>query len=1171
MSATSERHLLHFDLKGRDAAYTFHVAQREYPIARHTPNTLSDARASNGFLHHLPDADLSHYADVALPADAVALMWVTEPVMIDGVQAERIVSMGIHVPREARLRDVRRNLHLLHAEEPHPKLAYRKAGQKLLHDQRLSLEAAPDQIAAVQDPYEIAVALLFQHPELINLNKDAATGGPVTVIEACIRRALSKSMILIDQIEAHLDDWSHPVRAMDGDLPAVDDKGDPVFVLELHPDVAAALPAVVQRALVLVKQSEELRNQSWSVEYGSTVADYAGSVRPKPHVMAEADTLRASGDVNWRLKNLTPSDGLQFEPDVRFVPAAPGKNWRADGVWSSEDDLAVGAFDDAAQKALAAQRLHLVFGPISGPLLPVAGKAGVYSVSLSAAGSSQRAHGECRLNAEGSALQFLVSTTDGPFDQTYFAIGTPGALKKVHAVLVRDGGSNGNLTVVVKNHWLRHLSAYVEFLDSAGRPKAPPNWTSRFPIPGTSFDDHPTLRYVDVVGPVETMMGIPLSADSSHLNVPVPVDAAVVRFVWGGLGQGRNDPVACPAGAVMTVVVEMALPIVMLVAGAGLTASGGLLKILREKPILGALLAAFTGFYIANDPAKAVTTIGKKLIPVVAKAGLGKLSEYIASKIMEGGAKKAIPFINVALFLADTAATVAQLAQTYNATRQSPRAHRTEITRSIDLRITITSSKVYKKFPDHHHHLGVVVAYDSGATLPKLVKALPKETISEDIVVEFKDVPAAGKLRVLVFFYAENDWQSGQGASDWMKAEGNSGGARLVVPPIEIAVNEVPLGHWSIYEHMQKIVLRDKRHVWQAGPPPQATKTTSWPIRGKIEKRHAITMAQYSQFVGYAWQATDLDLPPDDPTKPPTSASLFTLQNLSVLQHPQDRYGTPTVGTTASGGIAYDLVSPDDGSGRNFYLDPTRGVFDEDTNPTGGHHLRRVVLDYTYAPQFPMRGGDSFGRFPDAVDGMVVHPHGYVFAIRRGYHKIYRIELPDNGMADNEAPMSTLYSGEGKRVGLLSSPLAISLALDGRVLILEEGNNGRVQCFDVNGNPVAYFKDTATQKPTPILELRKNPNFSLLDMAVEAKGHIFILGHTGAGKLPGDYRLDLYDPSGAFLTSTPNFTAARITVDLLRNIFAMNYEVLDHASRRPEPGISQWRPPAPPKSQSEQS
>src|SRR3569623_161970 len=610
MSRTSERHLLHFDLKGRDAAYTFHVAQREYPIFRHTSDTLRDARAGNGFLHHLRDADLSHYAEVPLPADAVALMWVTEPVQTDDAQAERIVSMGIHVPREARLRDVRRNLHLLHAEEPHPKLAYRKAGQHLLQDQRVALEAMPDQIAAVQDPYEIAVALLFKHPELINLNKDAATGGPVTVIEACIRRALSKSTILIDQIEAHPDDWSHLVRAMDGDQPAVDDEGQPVFVAELHPAVAAALPAAVSRALVLAKQSEELRNQSWSVEYGSTVADYAGSVRPKPHVAAEPDTLRAPSDVNWRLKNLTPSDGLQYEPNVRFVPAAPGNNWSADGVWSSEDDRAVGPFDDAAQKALAAQQLHLVFDSLSGALLPIADRPGVFSVALRAQGSSRSARGECRLNAQGTALQYLASTTDGPVGNAYFAIGTPGALKKVHAVLVRDGGSNGHLTVVVKNHWLRHLSAYVEFLDASGRPKAPPNWSSRFPVPGTSFDEHPTLRYVDIVGPVETMMGIPLPADSSHLNVPVPSDAAVVRFVWGGLGQGRNDPVACPAGAVLTVVVEMALPEEMLVAGAALTASGGLLKILREKPILGALIAAFTGYYIYDNPAKAVATIG---------------------------------------------------------------------------------------------------------------------------------------------------------------------------------------------------------------------------------------------------------------------------------------------------------------------------------------------------------------------------------------------------------------------------------------------------------------------------------------------------------------------------------------------------------------------------------
>lgn len=251
-------------------------------------------------------------------------------------------------------------------------------------------------------------------------------------------------------------------------------------------------------------------------------------------------------------------------------------------------------------------------------------------------------------------------------------------------------------------------------------------------------------------------------------------------------------------------------------------------------------------------------------------------------------------------------------------------------------------------------------------------------------------------------------------------------------------------------------------------------------------------------------------------------------------------------------------------SGRSFFIDPTRGVYHETNNRAGGFRLRRVAIDYRNPPDFKLRRDDSRGRFPDSADGMVLHPHGYLFAIRRGTHKLYRITLPDSATSDEDAPMATLCSGEGSRHGLMKSPMAVALALDGCVLMLESGNGKRVQCFDVNGNPVAYFTDPVSKNRTPVLALRsEGGSLTLLDMAVEAKGHIFILGYTGSGKKPEDYRLDLYDPAGTYLTSTGNFTAGRITVDLLRNVFALNYEVLDTNS--PEPGVSQWRPPAPSK------
>jgi hypothetical protein len=203
-----------------------------------------------------------------------------------------------------------------------------------------------------------------------------------------------------------------------------------------------------------------------------------------------------------------------------------------------------------------------------------------------------------------------------------------------------------------------------------------------------------------MVDPCETVMGIPLPADSTHLTVPVPQNAFKIRVSWGGLGSGADDSVACPAGAAMTVVVEMAFPVMMLAIGAALTASGGLLKIVKEKPVYGALLAGAGFGYVAGEGwRERAWNVTKKLLPAIGKGLLGKgIEAYIARKI--GKARPSgIPFINLAMLAVDAAATAAQLAQTTAAVVQSPGVHVTEVTRTIGLQVVITSSKIYKKFP----------------------------------------------------------------------------------------------------------------------------------------------------------------------------------------------------------------------------------------------------------------------------------------------------------------------------------------------------------------------------------------------------------------------------------------------------------------------------------------
>ena len=87
----------------------------------------------------------------------------------------------------------------------------------------------------------------------------------------------------------------------------------------------------------------------------------------------------------------------------------------------------------------------------------------------------------------------------------------------------------------------------------------------------------------------------------------------------------------------------------------------------------------------------------------------------------------------------------------------------------------------------------------------------------------------------------------------------------------------------------------------------------------------------------------------------------------------------------------------------------------------------------------------------------------------------------------------------------------------------------------------------------------------MLDLSVESKGYLYVLKYLSASSgtvLPGDYRLDIYSPSGNLLTQIVGLAAARLQVDLWRNVFTLNYEIVQ-GSGRTEPSVAQWIPSTP--------
>lgn len=1178
----TERHLLHFNARSHsenDRILTFHAGLAEHRVHAHTKATRADARVGNALLQRLPDATFTHYLEVDLPADQVMLTWLAGAVAVDGEATENFLTLAVHVPRENRARSAVRRSLLRAAERPlHPKLAwllerYANGGAiESIHQHADSLE--DDLLHNVLSPFDTAATLLFQHPSLVNFSNN---GAPEFILRECVGDALRRRSRMVDEIEDLGEAWSKRVPLLDDGKVVKDEDGNTVFTIEVHPDVRRLMGEPMALALKFAQQKEELHGQTWRMHYGSTVDE-----RRVPKNAAAKPALRA-GPTRWTHKAITRMNGIATGA-VAFDAPRPG-GWTIREIWSADNAVPMTA---AVVSALAEGR---IFARVDAE-----GKEGAWVgtfaaqtlapdafVTFAARHQSNKSGADyaevtvtidpLRLDLEVNVKVTTKASADALAGVRLFMVEPNGVKRELWGAQPTTKGSYGNLRVDVVNEWLRHLSCYAEFYDAADKIMVPPGWSSKMPLDvGKVFDVHSYRKYIDLLSPIDTVFGIPIGSKTTTLEIPVPDKAASVKLYWGGLGTGEYDDSVCAIGATCTVVLEMAVPIILLVMGASEKDSGFLNNLMKDPKVryglyaLGAsLLISGSGTYIglAQDPGRAAGTVALKLVPALSKFGLKKLAQYFARKGAEGALRKATPLVNLAFLAFDTVVTLMQLGQTTAAVVQSPFYYATKLVRTFDLHGRVLPDPSFNRFPEYHDRMVVRVLYDAGNALPLQEHSLEGTTLSGELPFRFDDIAAGGRIRVFVFFYANSGWQSAMGASPWMDAKGRNGTSVLDVD-ITVKNQLIPLSRTSVYQHREALTIEGGRHVWKGRGAPTAT-VTSPPPDGShaIVALAGITLSQRPGMLAYAWKAKGLNLPRDHPG-PPRNDEMYAMQNLSMLQDPESARAISPVGFALPCGVAYDIGASDDGSGANFYLDPSAGDFDPVSNLGGGYHVRRIALSLGGRPSFAPGSNESWGRFPRALDAFVVHPQGYVAGVSAYQSKLYILQLPAAPKSNDKSTMASLYSGEGERVGLLARPCAIAVALDGRLLVLEEGNR-RIQCFDISGNPVPYFKQAGSTEKSAVLPLRATsaPITTYLDLSVEGKGYIFVLACDENGSKPEHYRVDIYEPDGTFLVSTPRVAAARIAVDLARGLYTLNWETLIGPDNRTEPSVSHWLPPAP--------
>ncbi len=98
------------------------------------------------------------------------------------------------------------------------------------------------------------------------------------------------------------------------------------------------------------------------------------------------------------------------------------------------------------------------------------------------------------------------------------------------------------------------------------------------------------------------------------------------------------------------------------------------------------------------------------------------------------------------------------------------------------------------------------------------------------------------------------------------------------------------------------------------------------------------------------------------------------------------------------------------------------------------------------------------------------------------------------------------------------------------------------------------------------LEESDIPSITYLDIAVEAKGYIYVLSRDDQTDTPV-FRLRLYSPDGTPLRTDDQVqtgvNAEKLAVDQWRSLFTLNLDLLLGPGQRTEPGVSEWMPSTP--------
>lgn len=719
-------------------------------------------------------------------------------------------------------------------------------------------------------------------------------------------------------------------------------------------------------------------------------------------------------------------------------------------------------------------------------------------------------------------------------------------------------GDDREVTVTVRNEFIRTAGAFVEYLDANMNSLPVAN-----PVEG---EDTSRAKLVQFVAPAISILGIPLQGTAqpaTALTFTMPTAAAHARLYFGGLGTGGDafTPEAV-AASIMTLTLNIGLPALCL--AMGIYPDGEKLlqntfkDLLEDKLVAKDILTELAGSSLLKEgiyswaetgsPKGFLVELADTLMELFLKHS-PRLAQCLAEIITQDTAEKAIPIVGQALWALSEAADVATLGETLIEVLTCRAVQTNVISLTMTSTVRISRDPEDFQFPASARTFVVNAYYDGGKT-PRIETGTITQGQVDPIDIVFANVPSGGNVRFEAFFLSAAGCLVGS-ASMAESIKNMPDTASLV--QLQIKEIAAPLDASTTFQHSLKLGWQGGHREWVTAAAPTAV--ASGLCQGgdnNICSLNGLTVHTPSGMAGYGFNAGGQGV---SLCSGGNAASMYTLQNVFLGREPESALKFSGCGYTDPVGIVYSSHGPTVG-GNNFFLQP--GI-------DGLFHVRSV--DLTPSVPLNMFQQTSWGRFSTPMTSLTVTSNGYLVGVNRTTHKMEVLLLPqaastdDTADASQAAPFSNAQGGYGSAVGLMDTPVAVA-SYSQAVLVLEQGN-ARVQAFTHSGDESIKMFNDANGAPTALMPLVQESDPSsvvYVDLAVDGTGYIFVLSYISSGAVSAaSYRLDVYTPTGSHLCRTTGVAAGGIAVDLFRNLYTLNYEVLA-GSPRVEPSLSQWLP-----------